>query len=54
MPEPIGETKVDYQIPVPVKKDVLGLEVTMDDFFLMNVPDAGDELTEEFACMLLL
>jgi len=53
--EPIGETEVrDYHIPMPIEEEVFEFEVTMDDLFLVNVPDARDELTEEFACVLLL
>ena len=53
--EPIGETKVgDYHVPMPVEEEVFEFEVAMNDFFLVNVPDARDELTEEFARILLL
>lgn len=53
--EPVGETKVgDYHVPVPIEEEVLEFEVAMDDLFLVNVPDTGDELTEELARILLL
>ena len=53
--EPIGETKVrDDHIPVPIEEEVFKFEVAVDDLFLVNVPDARDELTEEFARVLLL
>jgi len=39
---------------MPTKEEVLEFEVTMDDLFLVNVPDARDELTEYFARILLL
>jgi len=53
--EPIGEAKVrDYHVPVSVEEEVFEFKVTMNDLFLVNVPDARDELTEEFACVLLL
>ena len=53
--ESIGETEVrDYHVPVSVKEEVFEFEVTMNDLFLVNVPDAGYELTKEFACVLLL
>ena len=53
--ESVGETKVrDYHVPVSVEEEVFEFEVTVDDLFLVNVPDARDELTEEFARILLL
>ena len=53
--KPIRETEVrDYRIPLPVKEEILELEVAMNDLFLVNVQDARDELTKEFACILLL
>ena len=53
--ESVRETKVgDYHVPVSVEQEVFEFEVAMDDLFLVNIPDAGDELTKEFACVLLL
>ena len=53
--EPIGETKVrDYHVPVAIEEEVFEFEVPMDDLFLVNVPDTRNELTEEFARILLL
>ena len=52
--ESVRETKVgDYHVPVPVEQEVFEFEVAMDDLFLVDIPDAGDELTKEFACVLL-
>jgi hypothetical protein len=39
---------------VSIEEEVLRVEITMDDLFLMNIPDARDELTKEFACILFL
>jgi len=53
--EPVGETEVrDYNIPMPIEEEVFEFEITMDNLFLVNVPDARYELAEEFACVLLL
>jgi hypothetical protein len=53
--EPIGETEVrDYHVSMPIEEEVFEFEVAVDDLFLVNVPDARDELTEEFARILLL
>ena len=53
--EAIGETKVrDDHVPVSIEEEVFELEVTVDDLFLVNIPDARDELTKEFARVLLL
>lgn len=53
--ESIRKTKVgNYHIPVSIEQEVFEFEVAMDDLFLVNIPDAGDELTKEFACILLL
>ena len=53
--EAVGETKVgDYHVPMPIEEEVFEFEVAMNDLFLVNVPDARDELTEEFARILLL
>ena len=53
--KPVCEPKVrDYHVPMPVKEEVFEFEVPMDDLFLVNVPDARDELTKEFARILFL
>ena len=53
--EPIGETKVCYyHVSVSIKEEVFEFQVAVDDLFLVDVPDAGDELTEEFARIFLL
>jgi len=39
---------------MPVEEKVFEFEVAMNDLFLVNVPDARDELTKEFARILLL
>lgn len=53
--EPIGETEICYyHVPVAIEEEVFELQVAVDDLFLVDVPDAGDELTEEFARILLL
>lgn len=53
--ESIGEAEIrDYHVPVSVEEEVFEFEVPVDNLFLMNVPDARDELTEEFARILLL
>ena len=55
MLEPVGETEVrDYHVSVSVEEEVFEFEVSVDNLFLVNVPDAGDELTEELARILLL
>ena len=55
MLEPVGEPKVcDDDVPVSIKEEVFELQVPMDDLLLVNVPDAGDELTEQLAGILLL
>jgi hypothetical protein len=53
--EPIRETEVrDYHVPVPIEEEVFEFEVAMNDLFLVDVPDARDELTKKFARILLL
>ena len=53
--EPIGETKVrDDHVPLSIEEEVFEFEVAVDDLFLVNVPDARNELTKEFARVLLL
>lgn len=50
----VGKAKVrDDDIPVTVKEQVLELEVPMNDFLLVDVPDAGDELGEQLASIFL-
>ena len=45
--EPIGETKVRYyDVSVSVKEEVFEFQVAVDNLFLVDVPDARDELTE--------
>lgn len=49
----VSETKVgDYHISVAVQEEVLELEVAMDNFLLVNVPDTGNELGKEFGSVL--
>ena len=43
----------DLDVLVAVKKEVLQLEITMNDLLLVNIPDAGDELCKKFAGVLL-
>ena len=53
--EPIGETEVrDDHVSVSIEEEVFEFEVAVNDLFLVNVPDARDELTKEFARVLLL
>ena len=53
--ESVSETKIgDYHVPMPIKEEVFEFEVAMNDLFLVDVPDARDELTKEFARILLL
>ena len=53
--EPIGETEVrDDHVSVSIEEEVFEFEVAVNDLFLVNVPDARDELTKEFARILLL
>ena len=53
--EPVGKTEVrNYHVSVSVEEEVFEFEVSVDNLFLVNVPDAGDELTEELARILLL
>lgn len=41
----VCEAKVgDDDIPVPIEEEILKFQITMDDFFLVNVPDGGYEL----------
>ena len=53
--ESIRRTKArDYQVPVSIEQEVFEFEVTMDDLLLVDIPDPGDELAEQLACILLL
>ena len=46
--EPIRGPEIrNDNIPMPIEEDVLRLQVAVDDFFLMDVPHARDELGEE-------
>jgi hypothetical protein len=46
--EAIGEPEVgDDHVPMSIEQQVLELQVAMDDFLLVDVPDAGYELGEE-------
>ena len=52
--EAVCKPKVgDDDIPVAVEQEVLEFQVAMNDFLLVDVPDAGDELRKELACILL-
>jgi hypothetical protein len=47
--EAIGEPEIgDDDVAVAVEEEVLEFEVAVDDFFLVDVPDTGEELGEEF------
>jgi len=51
--EAISEAEVgDNNIAIAVEEEIFELEVAVDDFTLMDVPDAGDELGEKTACIL--
>jgi hypothetical protein len=53
--EPVGKTKVCYyHVPMPIKEEIFEFQVAVDNLFLVDVPDARDELTEEFARIFLL
>jgi hypothetical protein len=46
----VGETKVgDDDIAVAVQEEIFELEITVNNFLLMDVPDARDELGKEFS-----
>ena len=50
MLETVGEPKVgDDHVPVSIEEEVLEFEVTMDDLFLMKVPDGRNELSKQLA-----
>ncbi len=45
--ETVGETKIgDDHIALTVKEKVFKLEIPMNDFLLMDVPDTREELGE--------
>lgn len=45
--EAIGEAKIgDDNIALTVKKKVFKLEISMNDFLLMDVPDTREQLGE--------
>jgi hypothetical protein len=47
--EAISEAKIsDDDVSMLVQEQVLKLEIPMDNFLLVDVPDARDELGEEF------
>ena len=53
--EVVGKSKVSYDdISMAVEKQILEFEVPMYNFLLMYVPDAGNELGEEFRGILFL
>jgi len=46
--ETVSKAKVrDYNIAVAIKEKVFELQVSMDDFLLVNVPNTRNELGEE-------
>ena len=50
MLEAVGEPKVGHDhVPVSVEEQILEFEVTMDDLFLMKVPDSRNELGKQLA-----
>jgi len=50
--EPVGESKVgDDDVSVAVEEEILELQITMNDFLLMDVPDTRDELGEKLGCI---
>lgn len=52
--EAVGKSKIcDNNVSMTVKEKVLEFEVTMDDFLLVNVPNARDELGEELCSISL-
>jgi hypothetical protein len=51
--ETVGKTKVgDDDVAIAVKQKILELEVAVNDLFLVDVPDTGDELGEKFCGIL--
>ncbi len=54
MSHAVGEAEIsDDDIAMAVEQQILELEVPMNDFLLVDVPDARDELREELAGILL-
>ena len=52
--ETVCKTKIsDNDVAVAVEEEVFELEVTVDNFLLVDVPDAGDELRKEFRSVTL-
>ena len=50
MLEAVGEPKVGHDhVPVSVEEEVLEFEVTMDDLFLVKVPNSRNELSKQLA-----
>ncbi len=50
MLEAVCEAKVGHDhVPVSVEEEILEFEVTMDNLFLMKVPDGRNELCKQFA-----
>lgn len=50
MLEAVGESKVGHDhVPVSVEEQILEFEVTMDNLFLMKVPDSRNELSKQLA-----
>jgi hypothetical protein len=48
--EAVGKAEVcDDDVAVAVEEEVLELEIAVDDLFLVDVPDAGDELGKSLA-----
>lgn len=55
MLETVCKAKVcDDDIPVAIKEKVLELEITVDDFLLVDVPDTRDELGKELCGVFFL
>lgn len=53
--EVVGKSKIGYDdISMAVEKEILEFEVSMYNFLLMYVPDARNELGEEFRGILFL
>ena len=46
--ERVGEAEVgDNDVPIAVEEKILKLEITVDDAFLVQVPNAGNKLSKE-------
>ena len=51
--EAVGKAEVGYKdIAISIEEKVFELEITMNDLFLVDVPDTGDELREKFCGVL--